>query len=216
MYLTEIVLKIMPSILSIDVGIKNLSYCLLDANNDNSVKVIEWDNIAITDKNCKKIRVEEITECVLETLMGQFNDEFYADVVLIENQPMLKNGLMKTVAVVIYTYFNMLKLQFGNVKEVRFISASNKLKQVINGDISASKETYKDRKKLSIAIARQHIVNVAPQFVEWFEKQSKKDDCADCLNQGLYFVYTHIIKKPLTTQKNDVEADLRNEVIDGA
>jgi hypothetical protein len=90
----------MPTILSIDVGIKNLSYCLLDANN-NSVEVIDLDNIAITDKNCKKIRVEEITECVLETLMGQFNDDFYADVVLIENQPMLKNGLMKTVVLMI-------------------------------------------------------------------------------------------------------------------
>jgi Holliday junction resolvasome RuvABC endonuclease subunit len=205
----------MPTILSIDVGIKNLSYCLLDANN-NSVKVIDWDNISITDKNCKKIRVEEITECVLETLMGQFNDSFYADVVLIENQPMLKNGLMKTVAVVIYTYFNMLKLQFGNVKEVRFISATNKLKQIITGDTIANKETYKDRKKLSIALARQHIVNVAPQFIEWFENQSKKDDCSDALNQGLYFAYTHILKKPFTNQKNDVETDLRNEVIDGA
>ena len=44
----------MPTILSIDVGIKNLTYCLLDVNNYNSVKVIDWDNIAITDKNCKK------------------------------------------------------------------------------------------------------------------------------------------------------------------
>jgi hypothetical protein len=165
----------MPIILSIDVGIKNLSYCLLEAK-CNNVKVIGWDNIAITDKNCKKIKVEEITECVLDTLMGNFNDDFFADVVLIENQPMLKNGLMKTVAVVIYTYFNMLKIQFGNVKEVRFISATNKLKLIIDGDASGSKETYKDRKQLSIALARQHIINVAPDFIDWFEKQSKKDD----------------------------------------
>jgi hypothetical protein len=148
--------------------------------------------------------------------MGHFNDDFHADVVLIENQPMLKNGLMKTVAVVIYTYFNMLKLQYGNVTEVRFISATNKLKHIVHGGTSGSKETYKDRKQLSIALARQHIVNVAPDFIDWFEKQSKKDDCSDALNQGLYFVYTHLIKKTLTTQKNDVEAAFRNEGIVGA
>jgi len=70
----------MPSILSIDVGIKNLSYCLLNVDSSSNVKVIDWNNIVITDKNCKKIRVEEITECVLETLVGQFNDNFNADV----------------------------------------------------------------------------------------------------------------------------------------
>ena len=70
----------MSSILSIDVGIKNLSYCLLNVDSSSNVKVIDWNNIVITDKNCKKIRVEEITECVLETLVGQFNDNFNADV----------------------------------------------------------------------------------------------------------------------------------------
>ena len=48
----------MTVILSIDVGIKNLSYCLLEVTNCNTVKVIDWDNIAITDKNCKKIKMQ--------------------------------------------------------------------------------------------------------------------------------------------------------------
>jgi hypothetical protein len=189
----------MPRVLSIDVGIKNLSYCVLNAEND-VVHVMDWNNIAITDKNCKKIKIEEITECILETLMSQFDSDFNVDTVLIENQPMLKNGVMKTVAVVIYTYFNMLKIQYGSVKEVKFISASNKLKHVLQessqgASTSTSTETYKDRKQLSIALARQHIGIVAPSFVEWFEKQNKKDDSADSLNQGLYYVYTHIIKR---------------------
>jgi hypothetical protein len=182
----------MPTILSIDVGIKNLSYCLLNATQEG-VKVCAWNNVAITDANCKKMKVEQITECILETLMGCFDDTFRADVVLIENQPMLKNGLMKTVAVVIYTYFNMLKLQFGTIDEVKFISASNKLKQVLIQETdmtNTNTETYKDRKKLSILLARHQLGHdkIAPEFKEWFENQSKKDDCADSLNQGLYYV----------------------------
>lgn len=194
----------MSRILSIDVGIKNLSYCFFNVDTE-VVHVVDWKNIAVTDKNCKKINVEEITECILETLMSQFDSEFNANVVLIENQPMLKNGVMKTVAVVIYTYFNMLKIQFGNIQQVKFISATNKLKQVLQTPTTlsdnhitqgtTSTETYKDRKQLSIALARQHIKTVAPSYVEWFEKQTKKDDCADALNQGLYYIYTHIIKK---------------------
>lgn len=195
----------MPQILSIDVGIKNLSYCLIDVTND-SVTVKKWDNVSITDANCKKLNVEQITECVLQTLMEHFDDTFFADVVLIENQPMLKNGLMKTVAVVMYTYFNMMKMQYGNINQVKFISATNKLKQKMlvnddtnvsntdNNDNKASTQTYKDRKKLSIQLAKQNIEKVAPSFKNWFDSQKKKDDCSDALNQGLYYV-THVMKK---------------------
>lgn len=192
----------MPRVLSIDVGIKNLSYCVIDANHD-CVLVTDWKNVCITDKNCKKVKVEQVTECMLETLMEHFADDFQADIVLIENQPMLKNGLMKTVAVIIYTYFNMLKIMHGNVGEVKFISASNKLKQnTLTPETQQapqalqSKTTYKERKNLSICLARQQLDTVAPMFKEWFENQSKKDDCSDALNQGLYYI-SHVLKFPL-------------------
>lgn len=37
-------------IVSIDIGIKNLSFCLLDTNNNNTIKIIKWDNINLGEK----------------------------------------------------------------------------------------------------------------------------------------------------------------------
>jgi hypothetical protein len=181
-------------ILSIDVGIKNLSYCVLDVE-EGKVQVVEWHNVAVTDANCKKIKLEDISDAVLCTLMEKFDDTFVATTVLIENQPMLKNGLMKTVAVIIYTYFNMLKLQYGNVQSVKFLSASNKLKCKKLRDISShsrnvdvEKKTYKDRKKLSIELCRRYVSSVCPHLQEWFNKEKKQDDISDCFLQGVYYI----------------------------
>jgi hypothetical protein len=176
----------MKTILSIDVGIKNLSYCLLETLS-SKITIKEWNNISVTNANCKKIKLDILTECILTTLGAYFDDSLTVDVILIENQPMLKNGMMKTVSVIIYTYFNMLRLQYGNIGEVRFISASNKLK-CQTSIINTKKDNYKDRKLLSINIAREYIQKLCPERYEWFESQTKKDDCADSLNQGLYYI----------------------------
>jgi hypothetical protein len=50
-------------ILSIDVGIKNLSFCLFDTNND-SMKVLKWDNIDLTEVSEKRcIQVDKNVVC---------------------------------------------------------------------------------------------------------------------------------------------------------
>ncbi len=176
----------MSKILSIDVGIKNLSYCYLNSEKNNT-KILEWDNLCVTDENSKKIKIEELTEDVLLTLQETFNDNFEADIVLIENQPMLKNGMMKTVSVIIYTYFNILKIQHGNIGEVRFISATNKLK-CSKVDPTINKNNYKDRKKLSINVAKLYLEKINPEKIQWFETHKKSDDYADCLNQAIFYI----------------------------
>lgn len=189
----------MLRLLSIDVGIKNLSYCYLETS-PQSTKVIEWKTLCITDESCRKAKVDELTCCMLQTLMDTFDHDFEADVVLIENQPMLLNGVMKTMSVVIYTYFNMLKIQSANVSEVRFISATNKLKcERLN---IGKKNTYKDRKKLGVEIARAYIDDVFPGKSQWFESIAKKDDYSDTLCQAIYYIETVLKHKVLSASKS--------------
>lgn len=176
----------MTRILSIDVGIKNLSYCYLNTDKSKT-QILDWGNLCVTEENSKKIKLENLTEEVLLTLQDNFDDDFEADVVLIENQPMLKNGMMKTVSVIIYTYFNMLKIQYGNIQEVRFISATNKLK-CSKVDQNINKSNYKDRKKLSIQVAKLYLEKIAPDKISWFETHKKSDDFADSLNQAIFFI----------------------------
>jgi hypothetical protein len=168
-------------VLSIDVGIKNLSYCSFIV--EDTISILDWQNIMVTDRCIKKIPFQEITELMLSTLEEHFDDTTMYDYVIIENQPMLRNGLMKTVSVMIYTYFCMLKMHHGNIGDVKFVSASNKLKGT-----ELKQNTYKDRKKSSIELANLHIAQYCPNLHSWFLRQPKKDDCADSLNQGIAFI----------------------------
>jgi hypothetical protein len=188
-------------ILSIDVGIKNLSYCFFSIENgleqqhqQRSVQVLDWQNVSVMEGNCKKTKIGVITDCMLTRLMELFDDVFQADIVLIENQPMLKNGMMKTLSVVIFTYFNLLKIQYGNIKDVSFISATNKLKcrkiSQLLGD--CGKDTYKDRKKTSVALCKAYIPSCCPERDEWFSKQSKADDVSDSFLQGIYYIESNL------------------------
>lgn len=181
-------------ILSIDVGIKHLSYCMISTTNE-STRVEEWDVVSVTDQKCTKIQVEQLTENVLEKLMELFPETTSVDTVLIENQPMLKNGMMKTVSVVIYTYFNMLKLQYGSINEVKFISASNKskCKRVAELKDAIAPSSYKDRKKLSIELTRLYIKTICPEREAWFDAQRKKDDASDSFTQCIYYI-EHVLR----------------------
>lgn len=173
-------------ILAIDIGIKNLSYCILYSEGDNDMHITDWQNISVMETNCRKASITEITEAILSKLMELFDSDTSVDIVAIENQPMLKNGMMKTVSVIIYTYFNMLKIMFGNVKDVKFISASNKLKCQKAVEIAKTTTNYKDRKNASIEVVRKYLECIAPERLEWFNSQPKLDDLADC---ALFAVY---------------------------
>lgn len=178
-------------ILSIDVGIKHLSFCVLNISSDQRIEIKQWDNLCITNGNTTKLPIGDLTESLLDSLNSHFDSDFKADYVIIENQPMLKNGLMKTMSVIIYTYFNMLKMLHGSINDVRFVSATNKLKckgmQALGNTLSSNK-TYQNRKHNSILLARLHITKLSPHKLEWFEGQRKKDDFADSLNQAIAFI----------------------------
>lgn len=173
-------------LLSIDPGIVNLSYFYAEYTKEQKLIIIDWNTVKITENNTKKTKIDELIECMLIKLNELFDDNKQIDIVLIENQPALINGNMKTISVVIYTYFNMMRLQYGNVQQVSFFSATNKLKCKKAANID--KTTYKDRKKASIEIAKLYISELFPDKLEWFNKLKKQDDAADTLNQAIYYI----------------------------
>jgi len=173
-------------ILTFDVGVKNLAYCYFEY--EGKTTIVGWNNLKVTEKNCNKLNLEELSEDLLSTLYENFDENFEADVVLIENQPLLKNGFMKTVSVMIYTYFSMMKLQYGTIREVQFTSAMNKLKCKKAINLTSSKTTYKERKDLSILVAKSYIEEMCPEKLDWFNSQKKLDDLSDALLFGLYYI----------------------------
>lgn len=179
----------MTKILSIDPGIKHLSYCYLSIE-DNNIQILDWNNLCVTEANCKTIPFEILIDQLLEKLALHFDDAFPADIVIIENQP-LKNNKMKSVSVAIYTYFNMLKIHFGNIEKVQFMRATEKLKCRRYHELPKEclgKASYKDRKKTSIQLCRLYLRDISPDKLEWLDKQKKGDDLSDTALQAIYYI----------------------------
>ena len=222
-------------VLSIDVGIKNLSYVFIDIESlsDNKWKILDWNNINIlhnlddldyianeykkwsklilqecatklsifyekkeTKENLqtkiklflkeKKIKKSGINlQKIVKNIEKHFKSIFVTnkcDVVLIENQPCLKNPQMKTMQIIIFTYFCLLESNY----KVKFISASEKLKYCVKAGLldEIPKKDYKKTKKKSIDIVSKLIKGYEPDM--WVMSK-KKDDLSDVLLQAFAY-----------------------------
>ena len=107
------------------------------------------------------------------------------DVVIIENQLGTLATRMKTLQGMITQYFIM-----RGVPDIRFISATNKLKLFLDTGDDKAEDCYADRKKRSTAITRSLIANAAhmPLMSMKFDTHKKKDDLADCFLQGVWWL----------------------------
>ena len=107
------------------------------------------------------------------------------DVVIIENQLSTLATRMKTLQGMITQYFIM-----RGVPDIRFISATNKLKLFSKDTDKDVKDDYADRKKRSIEITRSLILitTASSSLSVKFEKHKKKDDLADCFLQGVWWL----------------------------
>lgn len=196
-------------ILSFDIGIKNLSYCIMYKTNlnrnINDIKIIDWGIIQLIDDDikCKTVPLETITEILYNKLHDKFID-YDIDTILLENQPVLKNPLMKSIQMIIYGYFNYEKHIMGrNIESIKLINASNKLKlgkklkdfnnSVDVQEINKINSKYTKNKKLAIIytnhfLKQRLIEEDYEKYNTIFNDHKKKDDLSDAFLQGLYFI----------------------------
>jgi len=203
-----------------DVGIKNLSYCLVEYN-DNNYVIKDWNIIDLRhdneekqevinssnsktkvkvktkEKKCSKISLKDLSRNLYKKL--EENSSFSNfDYVIIENQPVLKNPTMKSIQMILYSYFSFKSLNISNFKDLLLMNASNKLK-VYKGDVDSEdmkkinklKSKYSRNKKLSILhtnlLLKEHEYN-SKNWCEFFNKNKKKDDLADSFLMILYYL----------------------------
>jgi hypothetical protein len=215
-------------VLSLDIGINNLSYCILSYDKENydiqgwdilNVNPYEDDNKEIAtinkqiDKDNKK-RVKDEGEGVklkkkklkkkptLNELSNKIISTFDAksefldcDYVIIENQPCMKNPTMKSIQMIVYSYFyirGMIDNKSEIIKDIVFISAGNKLKVYDGPPIEITvKSRYTRNKKLGIAHTRYLLKN-HEEYLSFFELHKKKDDLADAFLQAAYFIHKRL------------------------
>ena len=119
------------------------------------------------------------------------------DEIVIENQPSLKNPVMKSVAESIYNYFVCRGIidqavTGSTVKDIKYVSPSNKLKvckdeMAVVGKIKNASMRYKKTKQMSVDYVAG-LVREDPMGNAHFSGASKKDDLADCLLQALAYL----------------------------
>ena len=201
-------------ILSWDVGIYNLSYCILEKNQEtNEIQIIDWDIVNLVDND----EMKKNRNLIFENIPRKLHEKpqlLNVDIVVIENQPSLKNPQMKSIQMILYSYFLILGKVIGNgdnsinyIDKIDFCSASNKLKvydgpEIIlevkpskkNNNLSEiieapkkNKVKYADKKRLAIEHTK-YFLEKDEKYKDFFNNHKKKDDLADSYLQGLYYI----------------------------
>jgi hypothetical protein len=204
-------------ILSFDIGIRNLSYCIVSIPSEKEVIlwsdifIENWENIDIfvsngsEVKNSKKVNIERVIDLLIETLNSR-KDIFTAkqiDLVIIERQMRVApRNLMLSSALLMY--FKLLHYK------CELIAASHKLQLEIHPvfftgfnknelvtqfcyekDKNKSASTNKTRRKQVAVQMCKYVTERIGNHQMWLQKLDgglKKDDLSDCLLQCLRHV----------------------------
>lgn len=238
----------MVKILSFDIGIKNLAYCMVELKDDCHT-ILDWGVLDIMEiflkKNIKCSVVRNGKTCCADAIVSVKTDndhhigfckkktcqkaanatyslkqlkkvriintksvnildmsselirklrtkpEFIdVDIVVLENQPVLKNPTMKSIQMIVYSFFLIygVTIEESPIKNIALFNAGRKL-DIYDGppiETEHSNKTYAGRKYLSIEYTKHFLLN-NPTKLDFFNKHSKKDDLADAYLQCLTY-----------------------------
>lgn len=194
-------------ILSFDVGIKNLAYCSVECDPTHESRVVQRiEQISVKDlqvisllsdtEKVKSVTLETICERLFKEL-NKFNVIDY-DVILIENQPVKVNPIMKSIQIMIYSFFNLRRIEAASTScTVKLVAATNKTKllnllddttsMAITSKLNLSSK-YGNTKRMSVLLSQYFLNQSESPFKDIFGKSKKKDDLSDAFLMCVYFI----------------------------
>lgn len=171
-------------ILSFDVGIVNLAYCIFDSN---LCKILHWEVITLENvKDHCRLHVN-----LIQSLDSRKHLTDHIDTVLIEKQPSF-NPKMRIIAGCLQSYFfirGVIDAEY-KIKTIKFFSPKHKLKCHNGPELVVSGSTkYSRTKKMGVIICREKLEEYSEttEIKELFEKSKKKDDLADSYLQAITY-----------------------------
>ncbi len=137
--------------------------------------------------------------------LNNINGLTTTETILLENQPVLKNPTMKSVQMLLYSYFIMNGIMRDNPTMYIKCYAANKKNSIVNllaeGEqkeissmLSATKGTeYAKRKKETVYITKMLLNQLDNEnvFKRKFLNEKKQDDMADSLLMTLFYLHTN-------------------------
>jgi hypothetical protein len=179
--------------------INNNYYCLPHAKKIQTIFNNEQKLYNIKNNNCMKEPLYDLGKKMYEEL-DKYPEILETQRIVIENQPSLTNPTMKSISILLFSYFIM-----KNHLCVEFISPSGKLK--VNEKISKEilslcpkKNKYAVTKELGIKFTEKLIClfEDSDNLVQIINNSKKKDDLCDAFLHAFYHI--HKCKKPLLTE----------------
>ena len=144
-------------------------------------------------KKVKKLNSNHISINVLAKILYRELEKITGlnqiEMVLIENQPVLKNPKMKSIQMIVFSYFLFEAECHSHPYEVKLFNASKKLKAYDGPEIKTTKKKYAKRKFLSIEYTKYFIkkFKIDEKWRSVFSKAKKKEDMEDCSLQALTY-----------------------------
>ena len=144
-------------------------------------------------KKCKKINTNYDIFQLSKTCIKKLSEINLSSIkiVLLENQPALKNPTMKSIQMIVYSFFMMKGVldDSNPIDEIHMVNARNKLKVYKGIPIECDiKDKYKKNKFLSVEYTKKMIESEDSCFQTKFKESKKKDDLADSFLQGIYWI----------------------------
>ena len=168
-------------------------YCLKHLNEMN-IDINETD--AISHSTATRTPLYTLGKVIFRKL-DQYPSILTAKYICLENQPARKNPTMKSVQMMLYSYF-ISKVNSGemHVRDLVMMSAKNKLKVYnneygeIDNKILSMKDRYQRNKKQAVFTTELFLNNEFPDWLDFYKKENrnKKDDLADSFLMCRYYI----------------------------
>lgn len=204
-----------------------------DGNKKEFIKIIK-------QKKVSSINLTQLADALFDEV-DKHPDVLDANIVLLENQPVLKNPTMKSVQMFLYSYYVMKGYKDTNkaVNTIQCYMASKKLDIIklmpldvfydIKSEIKNIKSQYTKNKKIAVRLTENILSNKAincSKYETLFTNSKKKDDLSDALLMTIHYLEKDNIKKtkikeiddsPLLKRKKTVrnKEELKEEIADG-
>ena len=180
-------------------------------------------------KTTAKIDINQLGIALFQELNKIKESITEPSIILLENQPVLKNPTMKSMQMFLYSYYLIRTMETNNGtmgnKKLQCYCASKKLDLIkflpeveqtrIMTIIDAVNNPYQKNKKMSIHIV-EYLLKDNKKLLDFFNGNAKKDDLADSLLMTLhYFEKANLIKIRKDDKKEEKDLVKKEEKKEG-